>query len=258
MNQTVTTGGGRSWWSWSKSKVCLGGICLLLLGVAWQPVDKMEIIHHGDTLLPAVALTFDDGPSPRFTPKILACLAEYGARATFFVTGRHARKYPQLIQAIAAAGHEIGNHTYDHPHLPKVGREMLVTEIERTKGVLAQLGIPVTGLFRPPYSEVSPRQEQYLAQTGRRLILWSISSGDYLGGPGPEIAQRVSQQIGNGAIIVFHDSDEFDRADRQPTVEALRLLLPVLQKRGLEMLTVSALLHLADQRRNLTTQARVH
>jgi peptidoglycan-N-acetylglucosamine deacetylase len=257
MNQRVSLGGGRYWWSWSRCIICLGGMCLVLWGAARQPLGGMEIIHHGDAYLPAVALTFDDGPSPRFTPKILELLAEYEAQATFFVLGRHAQQYPQLIQAIAAAGHEIGNHTYGHLHLPKVGREVLVTEIESTRAVLAQLGIPLTGLFRPPYSEVSAQQEQYLTQTGRQLILWSISSGDYLGDPGPQIADRVLQQISNGAIIVFHDNDEFDRADRQPTVEALRLLLPVLKKRGMDMLTVSELLRLSDQRRNLTIQARV-
>jgi peptidoglycan-N-acetylglucosamine deacetylase len=234
-----------SWrWSWGMGLIFGGGLCLGLLGAVWQPLAGSEIINHGHPSLPAVALTFDDGPSPRYTPKILELLAEYQAQATFFVLGRHAKQYPHLIQAIVADGHEIGNHSYNHLHLPKVSRRVLAAEIDSTHTLLTQLGIPCPGLFRPPYSEVSSQQEQYTAKCGQRLILWNINAGDYLGINGPEIANRVLQQISNGAIIVMHDSDEFDRADRQPTVEALRLLLPALKERGLRLLTVSALLNL--------------
>ncbi|MBM4289036.1 MAG: polysaccharide deacetylase family protein [Deltaproteobacteria bacterium] len=212
----------------------------LLAGV--QPLAGMEIVYRGDATTPAVALTFDDGPSPRYTPQILEVLSQHQAQATFFVLGRHAQRYPHLVRAIAAAGHEIGNHSYSHLRLAQESLKVCQEEVARTKTLLAGLGVPPSGLFRPPYSEVSPQLRQVAAAQGQRLILWSINSADYNGDSGPVIAERVLQHVGNGAIIIFHDNDEFDGADRQPTVAALRLFLPILRQREVAMLTVSGLL----------------
>ena len=190
----------------------------------------------------AVALTFDDGPSPRYTPPILQLLAQYRARATFFVLGAHAWKYPALTARIAAAGHELGNHTWSHPHLAGCDPRELAQELGRTELALALLGLPPGCLFRPPYSEVCAQLKLYLEATHRRLVLWTIDAGDYLGLSGPEIAWRVLQQLQPGAIIVFHDSDESEQADRRPTIAALELLLPYFRDQGWDLVTVSELL----------------
>lgn len=213
---------------------------LLLLLPAWagaaEPVTAVRTAGR------AVALTFDDGPNPKFTPAILQLLARYRARATFFVLGVHAAKYPELMAAINAGGHEIGNHTWDHPHLPHCSPLELARQVEQTDLLLASLGLPPSGLFRPPYSEVCAQENFYLKATKRRLILWTIDAGDYLGLSGLEIAARVLSQLQPGAIIVFHDSDEREQAERRPTITALELLLPFWQATGWDLVTISELL----------------
>lgn len=200
------------------------------------------IYTHGDESRPAIALTFDDGPSARFTPQILNILAAYQVRATFFLLGRHARCYPGLVRALVAQGHEIGNHTYSHPHLSGVAPAILAQELEKTTVVLRRLGVPTPSLFRPPYSELTAATTRFLARRGWKIILGNVDSGDWQGHSAAEIAAQVERGLKNGAIVIFHDNNENDDADRQPTVEALRLLLPRMQAAGFRCLTVSALL----------------
>lgn len=191
----------------------------------------------------AVAITFDDGPSRRFTPQILALLKQYQAKATFLVLGCKVKKYPDIVKAEIQDGHELGNHTYSHPRLLKTNQMARVQELERTRLELDLLGCPRNSrIMRPPYSEYDQRLLSYLDHTDRDLILWSVDSGDWRGLAAPAIVRNVLTQVKNGSIIVFHDSDETSQADRHPTVEALKTILPALQKAGYRMVTVSELL----------------
>jgi len=200
-------------------------------------------IISGDSSKHAVALTFDDGPSPRFTPQVLALLKQYQAQATFFVLGCKVEKYPALIKAELEAGHELGNHTYSHPRLLKINQTARERELERTRLDLDLLGCPQgSKIMRPPYSEYDKRLVSYLDHTNRELILWSVDSGDWQGLAASTIVHNVLTKVKNGAIVVFHDSDEYNQADRHPTVEALKIILPALQKAGYRMVTVSELL----------------
>ncbi len=191
----------------------------------------------------AVALTFDDGPSPRYTASILTLLQRYGARATFFVVGRKAEASPELVRALLKAGNEVGNHSFSHPRLPAADELTRERELERTALDLDLMGCPpAPRLFRPPYSAFDHRLADYLAHTRRRLVLWTIDSGDWRGLAAPAIVANVLGRVRNGAIIIFHDSDETGRADRNPTVAALRQILPALKAAGYRMVTVSELL----------------
>ncbi len=204
--------------------------------------ESPVIITSGGSAKHAVALTFDDGPSPLYTPKILALLKEYQAKATFFVLGCKVEKYPALIKAELEAGHELGNHTYSHPRLLKTDRLARERELERTRLELDLLGCrPDTKIMRPPYSEYDQRLVSYLSHTHQEMILWSVDSGDWQGLAAPAIVHNVLAKVKNGSIIVFHDSDEHSQADRHPTVEALKIILPALQKAGYRMVTVSEL-----------------
>ena len=190
-----------------------------------------------------MAITFDDGPSRQFTPQILALLQQYQAKATFFVLGEKVEKFPDLIRAEMRGGHELGNHTFSHPRLLKTDQLARERELERTRLDLSLLGCPENEkIMRPPYSEYDKRLVSYLDHTRRELILWSVDSGDWRGLPTPAIVRNVLTQVKNGSIIIFHDSDEHSRADRHPTVEALKVILPALQKAGYRMVTVSELL----------------
>ncbi len=227
--------------------VCLALVALLAVGAGLvRPVRGAQpvIIRAGEHERHAVAITFDDGPSPSYTPKILSLLKQYQAHATFFVLGRKVEKYPGLIKTMLRAGHEVGNHTFDHPYLTKTDQLTREQEIETTGLDLDLVGCPQKDrLLRPPYSAFDKRLVSYLDHTHKHLVLWSIDSGDWQGLDAATIVNNVLSRVQNGSIIIFHDSDEKDRADRSPTVAALKVILPALRAAGYQLLTVSELIH---------------
>ncbi|MBI4643933.1 MAG: polysaccharide deacetylase family protein [Deltaproteobacteria bacterium] len=219
------------------------GLVILLFIVAGitGPVNGAQpvTIWAGLPSEPEVALTFDDGPSPLYTPQILALLRKYQAHATFFVLGRKVEEYPGLVKAMLKEGHEVGNHSFSHPRLTKTDQLNRERELETTRLDLDLLDCPREHqLIRPPYSAFDDRLVSYAAHTGRQLVLWSIDSEDWRGLDTRTIAKNVLSRVRNGSIIVFHDSDEKDRADRQPTVEALKIILPALRDRGYRLVTI--------------------
>jgi peptidoglycan-N-acetylglucosamine deacetylase len=220
--------------------ICWFGFGTICLTTAWAA--SPGVITSGENSTPEVALTFDDGPSSRFTPRILDLLKQYQAQGTFFVLGAKVEQHPDLIQEMVQAGHEVGIHSYSHPRLPTLKPVRRAFELERTWLALRLLGCPDTGMVRPPYSDYDQPLLSYLAHTNRELILWNIDSGDWQGLNAVTIVQRVLSQAKNGAIIIFHDSDEYAQADRTPTVEALKFILPALKQAGYRLVTVSDLL----------------
>lgn len=222
------------------------GLIVLLLIVAGLtgPVKGAQpvTIWAGAPSRHAVALTFDDGPSPLYTPRILALLSQFQAHATFFVLGCKVEKYPWLVKAMLRGGHEVGNHSFNHPRLTRSDQLAREREIETTRVDLDLLGCPrAHDLIRPPYSAFDNRLISYVGHTDRQLVLWSIDSGDWQGLDSRAIVGNVLNRVRNGSIIIFHDSDEKGRADRRPTVEALKVILPALQAAGYRMVTVSEL-----------------
>ncbi len=148
--------------------------------------------------------------------------------------------YPEVVKAILRDGHEVGNHSFDHPRLTTSDQASREQELERTAVDLELLGCRPK-LFRPPFSAYDGRLVAYLKNTNRRLVLWGIDSGDWRGLPAEVIAHNVLSRVRPGAIIIFHDSNENGQADRNPTVEALKVILPALQAAGYRMVTVSEL-----------------
>lgn len=186
-------------------------------------------------MLPAtgVALTFDDGPNPEHTPKVLDLLAQYDARATFFLVGEQVERHPDLVRRIAAEGHAIGNHTYSHVRCRELELSALSAEIERTDlALVAALGSGERALplFRPPFGELRVTQAAHLARTGRTLAYWNQDTRDYRDASAAEIA-ALGPTLTAGDIVLLHD--------RFPaTVEALPALLQALQAKGLEARTL--------------------
>jgi peptidoglycan/xylan/chitin deacetylase (PgdA/CDA1 family) len=225
-----------------KLQVALGLIVLLFITAGISgPVKAAEpvTIRAGLPSEPEVALTFDDGPSPLYTPQILDLLAKYQAHATFFVLGCKVEKYPWLVKEMLRRGHEVGNHSFSHPRLPKTDQLARERELETTRLDLDLLGCPHKHmLMRPPYSAFDDRLVSYAAHTHRQIVLGNIDSGDWRGLDARTIELNVLTRVGNGAIIYFHDSDEKNQADRRPTVEALKTILPVLRNRGYRLVTV--------------------
>jgi len=179
-----------------------------------------------------IALTFDDGPNPTWTPKLLDILASHDVRATFFLLGARAKAEPELVRRIAAAGHVIGNHTWSHPNLARSSSDVIREQLKRTQEMLQQItGAPVK-FFRPPYGARRPAVFRIAREMGLEPVLWNAMVPDW-SDPSPDrIAQRLSeriarlQQTGRAANIVLHDGGHNDpAANRQPSVLAAEKLI---------------------------------
>ncbi len=192
-----------------------------------------------------VALSFDDGPSPRWTPTVLDLLQRFGASASFFVVGRAAQIYPGLVRAELAVGDEIGNHTYSHPDLRLLSQLAVQKEIEWGAAAIRAAGAPQPILFRPPMGWTDPTVEQIAARGHYRTVLWSLALEHYVNHQGVERGVRsLLAQVRPGAIILAHDGGVLDRTR---TIEALPLLLQGLRARGYRMVSVGQLLCLARE-----------
>jgi len=227
----------------------------ILAGAELGPEASEAPICQGAELNKQVALTFDDGPHPYYTSQILRLLKQYDARATFFVLGEHADRYPELIRKLVDSGQEVENHSFTHLRFPSGDHQAWQRELERTELELDLLGCPDHGLFRPPFSDYSQDLLQFLSHIRQRLVLWSVDGADWREPDPLAIAVNVLSQVRPGAIVILHDSDETGAADRTPTVEALGLILPALQARGYTFVTVSELLAATaetDQKRAAT------
>ncbi len=206
------------------------------------------VILHGPTTENKVALTFDDGPDPRFTSDVLDVLSQYNVPATFFLMGSRAIAYPEIVERMVNEGHIIGNHTYWHPNLVKKGDiATLDREVARTEDTLNQLIGYRTSLFRPPYGFLNEELVERMGQLNYNVIGWSVDSLDWEE-LGPQvIAETVLGNVHPGAIILMHDGGDWD-ADRTGTIESLHLIIPTLQEQGFEFVTVPELLNIPYQK----------
>ncbi|GAA3097761.1 polysaccharide deacetylase family protein [Streptomyces echinatus] len=193
--------------------------------------------EHGRRDTPRVALTFDDGPDPVHTRRILEILDRYGVRATFFCVGHHVAALPDEVRRIAAAGHEVGNHSWSHPFLPDLTPDQLREQLDRTTDAVARVTGETPELFRPPYGALTPEVLAALAGHPTTMTLWDVDSRDWAR-PGPErIAATVLEGAGPGSVVLMHEG----AGDRGQTVQALPSIVEGLLERGLEPVTVGEL-----------------
>jgi len=178
-----------------------------------------------------LALTFDDGPNPAWTPRLLELLAAHEIRATFFLLGSHAHAAPDLVRRIVAAGHLIGNHSWDHPNLALTPRARIHQELRHTSECLEQItGRPVR-YFRPPFGARRPAVLQAARELGLLPVLWNAMTSDWSEPSARRIAGRLTEKIdrlarrGRAANIVLHDGGHLDRgAYRAPSLSAAAIL----------------------------------
>ena len=199
-------------------------------------------VRRGPEDRQAVALTFDDGPDPVFTPHILAILAQFNARATFFVIGKQAEQHPAVVRAIADAGHEVGNHTYRHRPFWLLPPYQTREEIDRGAHVLtAILGKPPR-YFRPPWGRLNLAAVRHSTRARQQRVLWSLRAEGWLPLASPEtIVRLVAQRLHPGAIIGLHDGGGLRHTPARMAA-ALPALLRLLRERGYRCLTLSELL----------------
>jgi peptidoglycan/xylan/chitin deacetylase (PgdA/CDA1 family) len=198
-------------------------------------------IYHGPRNRAAIALTFDDGPSPG-TPELLELLAQHEARATFFVCGLNVERYPQIVRAAVEAGHELGNHGYAHARLWLRKPAFIYQEVATAQRAITAVAGRPPRWFRPPYGVRWLGLREALRRLDLTLVTWTVLAKDWKL-PAERIVRRLERRAGNGAILCLHDGRELDpRPDIAPTIEAVRRLLPVLRERGFALVTLSDLL----------------
>lgn len=199
---------------------------------------------HGPLDENKIALTFDDGPDPRFTEEVLDVLNHYNVPATFFLMGSRAIAYPEIVQRINNEGHIIGNHTYFHPNLvEEADIPTLEREVTRTENVLNDIVGYWTKLFRAPYGFLYNELVEKLAEMQYFVIGWSVDSLDWQEDPPEVIASYVIDNIHPGAIILMHDGADWD-GDRTNTVASLHIIIPALLEQGYEFVTIPELLNI--------------
>ena len=173
-----------------------------------------------------VYLTFDDGPHAEYTPQVLDILARHDAKATFFVVGRLAQAYPDIIERIAAEGHTLANHTWNHEDLATLTRPAFDQTVGRTEAILGDLATPC---LRPPYGSIGAHTREWAAGHGLSVLTWDGSPMDWLRPPATEIADYLVQWAPTGAVILLHDGG----GNRANTVQGLDMALERLADRGL-------------------------
>jgi peptidoglycan/xylan/chitin deacetylase (PgdA/CDA1 family) len=201
-------------------------------------------ISHGPRDRPRVALTFDDGPDPQVTPSILEALAGAGARATFFVIGRHLEKHRELAARALREGHEIGNHSWMHSYFQnfyRTGRQRV--DVDRSTRLIQELsGSTAEPLYRAPVGLKSPALARVAHARNLTVVAWSLHSRDTFTRDPDATAALVLSRIAPGDIVLMHDGHERDGAHRGAAAAALPVILRGLRERGLSCVTVSELL----------------
>lgn len=198
------------------------------------------IIARVETARPMVALTFDDGPSVRFTPDVLAILRERGVKATFFLTGQETEENLPQARMIVSEGHQLGNHSYTHANMMLMGPARIGQEIERTDAAIRTAGYEGEIMFRPPYGKKLLTLPWYLSRHDRKTIMWDVEPESFpdVAKDAAVFAKHVIEQTRNGSIIIMHVMYRSREVSRQ----ALPLIIDGLRQRGFEFVTVSQLL----------------
>lgn len=206
------------------------------MNLSSQFSGKTVTHSRGLSSTPYVAMTFDDGPHPKNTPRLLDMLRKRNIRATFYVIGGNVDRYPHIVRRIVAEGHEIGNHTYTHRKLTSLSDSEVRKEMRRTEDAIVRAAGVKPRTMRPPYGALLTRQRSFIfADFGYPTIMWSVDPLDWKR-PGPSVVKsRLLKGAHNGAILLAHDL-------HAPTVDAMPKTFDGLLARNFQFVTVSQLL----------------
>jgi peptidoglycan/xylan/chitin deacetylase (PgdA/CDA1 family) len=213
----------------------LGGVFVL----RWRVF--VDAVVRGPQGARGVALTFDDGPHPKWTPRVLATLAKHDAKATFFLVARKAEEHPDVVRAILDAGHAVGLHSYAHDRLFALRREGRVRgDLERGIAALEKLTGSRPTLFRPPIGHTNPVIARVVDKLDLTVVGWSAAGRDGVASANAEdVVSRVRRDLRDGAIVLLHDSPE--KGNREPAaVKALPLILDALAAERLDVVPLES------------------
>jgi peptidoglycan/xylan/chitin deacetylase (PgdA/CDA1 family) len=224
-----------------------GGICAAGGIFAWAAVAPSSQIF-GNTVrrlsdASAIALTFDDGPNPAITPRLLNLLDRYAAKASFFLIGRHVRAFPKLAKEIADRGHAIGNHTETHPALTFLSARRIAEEIGLCDEAIFEASGKRSECMRTPYGYRSPLLDGIIRRrAGGRVVMWSAMAWDWKPQPAVRVIKHLFRVRG-GDIVLLHDGDHrVAGGDRQHTLGALGYWLPRWSDAGLRCVSLDEIL----------------
>ena len=183
-----------------------------------------------------VSLTFDDGPHPEHTPRLLETLKRNGVRATFFLVGRQVERYPNLVRRIAEEGHDVANHSFFHPDIGLMSAREAVQGVLRTQKLLESFVGKTPSLYRPPRGKVTFWKLLRLWLLGVRIVLWNVDPRDYSWNKAADMADWFrANPLRGGDIVLFHDRLPLAR-------EVLPELVETSRRRGLDFVPVSQLM----------------
>ncbi len=237
-----------------RSEAILLGSVMLLSGAvipsSWEP--PVQTLPRPEINLPPkhpwIALTFDDGPHPVMTEKLLKVLQDEQVPATFFVVGKMVDRYPQVVQEMAQQGHEVANHTYSHPKLSRLGHEAVLNELAQTRTLIRRLTGHDSQLYRPPGGDYTRDILRTTSQAGYRMVLWSVLTKDVHGATCRAIKHRILQGAVDGSIVLMHSG-------MPNTVDVLPEVIAELRTRGFHFVTVSTLMGLPAPDRYVPPEA---
>lgn len=224
-----------------KRLVCIVFSVMLIISAgitAYGKADYGKVYCRNIQKEKKIALTFDDGPHPRFTKQILDILAEYGVTATFFIIGVNAENYPESLKMIVDSGCEIGNHTYSHVRIDKMSEAELEREMLRCEELLYSMSGKRPSVFRPPEGRVPKSLLPVAEKLGYSVVLWSIDTLDWTHNPSDKIYTVIRDNLSGGDIILMHDYV----SGINTACGALKRLIPELLSEGYKFVTVSELI----------------
>lgn len=199
-----------------------------------KPVPDEWKANHINPNLPMIAITFDDGPGA-YTRELLDLFQQYGGKATFFLVGSRLNYYPDSVRQIALDGHELGNHSWSHKYLTSIRQNEMIGEISDTRTKLFEMTGVESTLVRPPYGSVNQSLKDVGKTMGVSFVNWSVDSLDWKLRNPEKICEEVLSHVKDGSIILCHDI-------HRETVIAMETLIPELQARGFQLVTVSQLI----------------
>ncbi|MCA9400496.1 MAG: polysaccharide deacetylase family protein [Candidatus Omnitrophica bacterium] len=221
----------------------LGGIFCVFFDQA--VLTRRGTIYRKQTNHPQVAITFDDGPSEEWTPKILAVLKKERVRATFFMLGQHVQQFPHVARRVVDDGHQIGNHGYSHHVMLYYTLPEIENEIRYTQHIIQQATGKKTNVFRPPKAWLRNAVKAKINSLGYEIVLWSLNTKDWVCFNHKRIVKNILRNIKPGDILLFHDSGNIFHSqggNRRQTVKAIDLLIQKLKKKNYQIVTIEELL----------------
>lgn len=220
--------------------IAIGVLCIIflmvsLIKIVWpETAPVVNPIYYGDTNKKAVALMINVDWGEKVLPEMLDILKSKEVKATFFITGRFANKFPELVQRIAQEGHEIGNHGYSHPHADKISQAENEKEITQTEEAFIKLELNYAKIFAPPYGEHKTHVLEAAANLGYKTIMWTADTIDWQDPPPETIVKRVLGKADNGALVLMHP--------KECTLSALPAVIDGLQAREYQLKKVTEIL----------------